>query len=111
MTVVGVHTVSFGSGGVVFACAASAGSDCRLLCAAGCVDAHMGVCDGTTTDSGSCNVLVDLEAVEAPDTYIGGIAVNEWRAGPIEVVWSDDAEGYQWRFACEALGVGAGRAG
>lgn len=104
MTLTIVHTVSFGSSGVVFACAAPPGSDCRLLCAHECIDAHAAECDGTTTDSGSCSVLVDLEAVEAPDTYIGEIPIQEWRPGPIEVVWSDDAEGYQWRFASEAHG-------
>lgn len=102
MTVTSVHTVSFGSSGVVFACSAVPGSDCRLLCANECLDAHAADCDGTTTDSGSCNVLVDLEAVEAPDTYTGAIPIQEWRSGPIEAVWSDDAEGHQWLFCAEA---------
>lgn len=105
MSVASAHAASVGVDGVVvFACEAVPGSDCRLLCAAGCIDTHAADCDGATADSGSCNVLVDLEAVAPADTYIGDIAAGQWRSGLIEAEWSDDTEGYQWLFAAEACG-------
>lgn len=105
------HAVTICDAVVEFTCVATPGSNCRLICAHECVDNHAVDCDRSTKDSGRCGALIDLQAVEPNDTYIGHVQREDWRSGSIEVQWSDDAEGYQWRFQAENESLVAQRTG